>query len=238
MLSTENLTIKHGLCRHLNWKINPGDIWGILGPNGSGKTTLLHSLAGLIPSEAGDIILGNKPLSTQSPKSIAKQLGLLLQDTTIYFPQSVFEFCLSGRYPHQNRLGGDSREDKAITLNALTTMELDKKSAQNSMTLSGGEKRRLGIATLLSQAPDVYLLDEPTNHLDLRHQMRVLNHFQTLANQHGASVIMSLHDVNLAAHYCNKIILLWGDGNYLLGDVTDMITQENITRLYQIPYFI
>jgi iron complex transport system ATP-binding protein len=125
--------------------------------------------------------------------------------------------------------------DKHIANAALTLLQLDKKLSQKVHTLSGGERRRLAIATLLTQAPQIYLLDEPMNHLDIRHQMLILQHFKHLAAIKSATVLMSLHDINIAQQFCSQILLLFGDGTSLHGTPKDVLTEENLTRLYQHP---
>jgi iron complex transport system ATP-binding protein len=176
-LTAQNLTVHISnqiICQQLNLTLKRGDICGILGPNGSGKTTLLHTLANLHPVHAGEIFLDNQLLTELKPNAIAQKLGILFQDTSALFSQSVLEFCLTGRHPHLSRLAFESANDKAIALAALTRMDLDKKLSQAVHTLSGGERRRLAIATLLTQTPQIYLLDEPMNHLDIRQSCTIL----------------------------------------------------------------
>jgi iron complex transport system ATP-binding protein len=237
-LSTQNLTIHISnqiVCQQLNLTLNKGDICGVLGPNGSGKTTLLHTLANLHPVHTGEIFLDNHPITQLKPKVIAQTLGILFQDTSATFSQTVLEFCLTGRHPHLSHLGFESAADKELALAALTLMDLDKKLPQKVQTLSGGERRRLAIATLLTQTPQIYLLDEPMNHLDIRHQMQILQHFKNLAASQAATVMMSLHDMNIAQHFCTHVLLLFGDSTSLYGTPKDILTAENLSRLYQYP---
>ncbi|HLB58124.1 MAG TPA: ABC transporter ATP-binding protein, partial [Gammaproteobacteria bacterium] len=210
-----------------------GEMWGIIGPNGSGKTTLLYSLANLLPVLSGDIFLQEKKISRLSQKNIARQLGILFQDSSDIFPQSVFEFCSSGRYPHLNYFSFGKKEDAFLIKKALSIVDLEKNISQKVHTLSGGERRRLDIATLLSQSPTIYLLDEPTNHLDIRYQIKILDHFKQLTKREPVSVVMSIHDINLAAHYCDKILMLLGEGEYLEGDPSNLFSEKNLERLYQ-----
>jgi iron complex transport system ATP-binding protein len=233
LLETKKLTLQLSnllLCNHLNMQIQAGEIVGILGPNGSGKTTLLHTLGHLLKPASGEVFLRDRPILSIPRKEIARNIGILFQNTQDIFPQTVWEVCYSGRYPHTH-----SRQDDIITQQALTTMDLLTKSKRCVQTLSGGERKRLNIAMLLTQMPSIYLLDEPTNHLDLHYQVKVLNHFKQLANRQATSVLMSLHDVNLAAHYCQKILLLFGNGEYILGPTVSTLTKENLSRLYQHP---
>lgn len=232
LLKIFHLTLKADkkiLCSDLTFDIKPGEVWGILGPNGSGKTTLLQTLAGLLPITYGDIFLQEKNIRFLSRKNIARQLGILFQDNHDTFPQTVWEVCQSGRYAHPY-----SDEDYFIAKQALIDMNLYSQAPQLIQTLSGGERKRLNIAMLLTQRPLIYLLDEPTNHLDLHYQVKILNHFKYLAKNNAISILMSLHDVNIAAHYCEKIILL-GFGEYLAGDTECILTSKNLAHLYQHP---
>ena len=236
LLETKNLTVRIAnkiICRDLNLHIKAGETWGIIGPNGSGKTTLLHSLANLLPVLSGNIFLQEKKISCLSQKDIARQLGILFQDSNDIFPQSVFEFCSSGRYPHLRYFSFGNKQDEKIVKDALSVVDLDQHLSQKIHTLSGGERRRLDIATLLSQSPTIYLLDEPTNHLDIRYQIKIVDHFKQLTKTAPISVVMSIHDINLAAHYCDKILMLFGEGEYLTGDPSSLFSEKNLERLYQ-----
>lgn len=238
LLETKQLSISIGqkmICHHLNCCFYPGEVWGILGPNGSGKTTFLQTLIGLHPIEGGDIWLRGQSLKAQSILSIAKSIGILFQDFHQAFSQTVGDYCQASRYPHLTYSKRMKDSDKDIVTQALASMHLDHLKERQITALSGGEKRRLSIAALLAQSPIIYLLDEPTNHLDISYQIQVLHHFQHLAKMQGASIIMSLHDINLAARFCSHIMLFYPLGKVLTGSVQTMLTAENLTRLYQHP---
>ncbi len=238
MIQTKDLTISINnniLCHQLNLDIQPGKIWGILGPNASGKTTLLQTLAGLLPIKKGNIFIQDRQLSQLSRKKIAQTIGFLFQEMKMIFPQSVENFCLLARYPHLSFLKKISSHDKEIMIHALQQMDLIQKRNECITRLSGGEKRRLAIAALLTQTPSTYLLDEPTNHLDIRHQMHVLNHFRELSKKQRVSVMMSLHDINLAQSFCDNLLLIYPEGKTVQGKTCDILTENNLTRLYQHP---
>ncbi|TAK74233.1 MAG: ABC transporter ATP-binding protein [Gammaproteobacteria bacterium] len=234
-LLAEHITLKAAnklICRDLTLTLQAGEIWGILGQNGSGKTTLLHALAGLHPLTSGQIWLGQHTLSALTPKTIAKQRAILFQDTHPTFSLSVREYCLTARYPHLSYFKKPSTHDQHIIDQALEVVELTAHQQQAITTLSGGEKRRLAIAAVLAQTPLIYLLDEPTNHLDMRHQISVLQHFRQLAQQQGISIIMSLHDANLARQFCDQVLLLFANGVAQQGHVEELLATENLRRLY------
>lgn len=220
------------LCDQLSLQIQPGDCWAILGPNGSGKSTLLHTLAGLRSAAAGGIDLKGKSLAQLTRRQIAQQLGLLLQDSHDPFPATVYETVMTGRHPFLSRWQQEGREDHQRAEAALALLELSHMSQRMVHTLSGGERRRLGIATLVCQDPDIMLLDEPLNHLDLRHQQQLLLKIPAWQDQRK-TLIMVLHEPNHALRFCNKSLLLYGDGRWQAGDTASLLQAKTLSELYR-----
>lgn len=238
VLEATQLNVKIGqqtLCRNLQFTLKAGEIWGLLGQNGSGKSTLLSTLGGLNPTSEGKVLLYGKQLKQYSIKQIAQKLGFLFQEVNTAFAQSVWDYCLTGRYPHLNYFKKETQADKAIVKASLQKMELMHLANRAITTLSGGEKRRLSIAAILAQRPAIYLLDEPTNHLDLKHQTQMMLHFNKLAMTEGAAILMALHDINLVQRFCHFVILLLKNGEILQGPLPDILTQKNVESLYQLP---
>ena len=236
-LTAKGLDIQIGertLCRGLDLDLAPGQCWAVLGGNGSGKTTLLHTLAGLLPYPSGDIQLNDHPITTLPRRTIAQQLGLLLQESHDPFPTTVLETALSGRHPHLGRWQHEGEEDFTLAREALASVDLATMEERMVQTLSGGERRRLAIATLLTQAPQLLLLDEPLNHLDLHHQQRLLSQLRQLAAE-SKTIVMVLHDPNQARRYCDQALLLYGDGEWESGACEELLTVERLSRLYQHP---
>jgi iron complex transport system ATP-binding protein len=223
------------LWRALDLAISPGECWGILGGNGSGKTTLLHTLSGLLPPSSGEVRLEGCALAELSRRAIARRMGLLLQDSLDPFPVTVWENVLTGRHPHLGRWQQESAQDISLARQALAAMDLGGMESRQVQSLSGGERRRLAIATLLAQDPALLLLDEPLNHLDLRHQQGLLQRLRTLCNDSGKAVMMVLHDPNQALRYCDKVLMLKGDGTWQAGECEDLLTAESLTELYACP---
>ncbi|MBV9576797.1 MAG: ABC transporter ATP-binding protein [Gammaproteobacteria bacterium] len=235
-LEVKQVTIKNNqqfFCEDFNFQLLPGEIWGILGPNGCGKSSLLQAFAGLFPIEKGDILLDTHSLKTLSRKTIAQSIGLLFQEIAIPLPQTIWNYCLAARYPHLTYFEKENEYDKAIVEQSLEIMGLIPRKQRLITQLSGGEKRRLAIAALLSQTPAIYLLDEPTNHLDIKHQMAALNHFHQLAKKSSAAIMMTLHDINLAQQFCDAVLLMLPTGEILQGKTSALLTADNLTRLYQ-----
>jgi len=211
-----------------------GEFLAVLGQNGAGKSLTLHTLAGLRAPNQGEVLLLEASLASTRRQDIAKNLALLPQYTEDVFPTTVLDTVLIGRHPHIGRLQWESKDDRRIAHQALQLMDLADMPDRDVATLSGGERRRLAIAQTLTQTPAVYLLDEPTNHLDPQHQLDVLRVFQTQAKS-GATIIASLHDVNLAARYADKCLLLFGDGRWELGSTDIVLSEERLTELYATP---
>lgn len=237
LMQMDKLTVARGgapLCEGLNLKIKSGQIWGLLGKNGSGKTTLLHTLAGLVPAVAGDIKIHGKSLSILSRREIARQIGLLLQEPDNPFLATVLEHLESGRYPHKGLWESLNKVDEQMIREAARLMELERLMPRALHTLSGGEKRRVSLATLLVQQSCLLLLDEPTNHLDMHHQHSLLQNLMQLARD-GRAIMMSLHDPNLALRYCTHILLLYGDGHWEAGEVHAMMDEKRLSVFYQHP---
>ncbi len=223
------------VCRELDLRLAGGQCWGLLGRNGAGKTTLLHTLAGLRAALAGRVELNGRDLTAYPRRAVAGVLGLLPQETSEPFPASVLETALIGRHPHLGRWAWEGPRELRLARSALRAVDLEGMEERLVTTLSGGEHRRLAMATLLTQDPEIMLLDEPTNHLDLRHQVRLLERLRSLARERGKAVLMTLHELNLAERYCDHLLLLFGAGESLSGPTASVLSAANVERLYDHP---
>ena len=223
------------LVRDLSFNLAEGDVVCMLGPNGVGKTLTLHTLAGLRPPGKGSISLGSDEIARLRRRQIAQRLGLLLQDDAETFPATVLGTALMGRHPHLTGPAAESPDDLARARAALRGMGLGNFENRLVSTLSGGERRRLALARLLTQDPAVLLLDEPVNHLDPRYQIAVLEQVRSLAHA-GRGVIMTLHDPCLAMQYSSHALLLFTDGTWLLDTTRAALTPGNLARLFDAPY--
>jgi iron complex transport system ATP-binding protein len=237
-LETEQLGLRIGgmkICSQLDLRINAGETWGLLGRNGAGKTTLLQTLAGLRRPDRGSVKLDGTPLTSLNRRRIARHIGVLLQDHEDAFPASVMETVLIGRHPYLGPLQWEGAADYAAAHDALCAVGLEGMETRGIATLSGGERRRLGIATILAQDPYVLLMDEPTNHLDFHHQILVLDLLSQRTRSGMKSMLLVLHDPNLALRYCDHFLLLYGEGETLQGMAAEVLTQPNLERLYGHP---
>jgi iron complex transport system ATP-binding protein len=228
----------HRVCRNLDWRVEAGESWAILGRNGVGKSTLLATLAGFRAQQGGDLSISGlaSPHLGQGEglRAMARVRGYLSQHQFDPFASTVLETVLVGRHPHLGRWDWESAADRRIAEAALTELDLGGFAEREVQTLSGGERQRLAVAQLLTQEPRLFLLDEPLTHLDLSHQVAVMEMFASRASK-GAAIVAVLHDPGFAARYCRQALLLFGDGEWLAGPAAEVISATNLTRLYGHP---
>jgi len=238
LLEARGLTVEIAgkqVCRELSFALTAGECVGVLGGNGVGKTTLLHTLAGLRAPVAGHVLLDGAPLTSLPRRQVAQRLGLLMQQPEDSLPATVLETALIGRHPHLDFWRWESHADVAIARRALKNVGLEGLEQRVQTALSGGERRRLDIATVLVQDPQVFLLDEPAHQLDLQHQIGLLTLLKRLTAEQGRAVLMSLHDINLAARFCDRVLMLYGAGEAAFDEAERALTPENLSRLYHTP---
>ena len=236
VLTARGLELHSGervLCRGLDLDVRAGECVAILGRNGAGKTTLLCALAGLTKA-VGEVRLTDRPIAQIPLMEAARLRGLLPQSQSIPFSASVLETVLIGRHPHLGRWGWEADIDFRIARAALDVVGLAGFEARNLLALSGGEKQRVALATLLAQTPRVFLLDEPLNHLDLHHQIVALEALRALT-QEGRSVVMVMHDLGLAAKYADSVVLFDGEEGVLVGPLDEVLTSEQTSRAFEHP---
>jgi iron complex transport system ATP-binding protein len=238
MLRTDGLRLAYPgrvLVEGLSVEFRPGERWAVLGRNGSGKSTLLHALAALRRPEAGSIMLDDTALSSVPRRALARRIGVLLQEESREFWGSVRDYVLLGRYPHARSPFGWSAEDKRIAGKQIEALHLDTLGERAFASLSGGERQRARAAALFAQQPAVFLLDEPLQHLDLPHQVAMLERLSNEARNRDAIVVMALHDLLLAARYCSRFLLLFGDGRFSVGSADEALTADHLGELYGFP---
>ncbi len=219
----------------LDWEVAPGQFWGLMGANGIGKTTLMKCLAGLLAPAAGHVALDGRPIMTVPRKAVAQRMGMLQQHTDYVFDAGVLQTALTGRHPHLGPWERETAADLEKARRAIESMDLGGMEGRSVTGLSGGEARRLAFAALLVQEPEIMLLDEPSNHLDLRYQVRIMRRIGEEVYGRNRLAVAAMHDINLAACYCSHILMLFGGGEWRAGAAIDMLTEDNLRRLYQCP---
>jgi iron complex transport system ATP-binding protein len=212
--------------------IPTGGLVGILGPNGSGKTTLLRLLSGTLRPSAGRVWLDDRPVESLSRRDLARQIAVVPQETHLSFDYSVMEMVLMGRHAHLGLFEVEGPSDLAIARDALAATGTAHLEARQFDTLSGGEKQRVVIAAALAQAAGLLLLDEPTASLDLGYQLEVAGLLHRLNEDRGVTLVVSTHDLNLAASLCRDLILLHRGRVLAAGPTEDVLTSEHVQTLY------
>ena len=211
-----------------------GTIVGLLGPNGSGKTTLLRLLSGVLRPDSGQVTIDHRPISALARREAARLVAVVPQETHSTFDFSVLDMVLMGRYPHLGPFELEGAADQTIAREALAATGTSGLANRPFSTLSGGEKQRVVIATALAQASDMLLLDEPTAALDLRYQIEIAALLRRLNAERKTTMIVSTHDLNLAASVCQRVILLRQGRVIAQGETTATLTAENIRLLYDV----
>ncbi len=234
MLSCRGLAIaREGtvLQASMSFDLMPGRLYGLLGRNGTGKTTLLHTLAGLVSPHSGDIFLNNQNIKNISPMELSRSMTLMFQGENDSFPCDLMEYVLTSRYPHLATWQCISEADKAIAINALKRVGLWDMRYKKSHHLSGGQRRRLSLAAVLAQQTPVLLLDEPLAALDLHQQLQILDLLNEIARESAISILLSLHDVNLAARYTQALIFLFPEGQHRVGAKAELLHPQWLQAL-------
>ena len=193
---------------NLSMSIEEQDFVGLIGPNGSGKSTLLKIMGGILKSDTGSIRFKESPVSKINKKLFAQSVSWIPQDHPMVFPFKVSEIVLMGRHPYLSPLSFESKEDFEISQRAMETTMTAQFSDRYFNEISGGEKQRVMIASALAQNPEMMLLDEPTAALDLKYQVQILSILKNLNADHKMTLILAMHDLNLASRFCNRLILL------------------------------
>lgn len=223
---------KDWVLNNISFQVKKGEFLGIIGPNGSGKTTLLKILYRLLSPECGEVLLESRSLQKMDRIEISKKIGVVAQETHILFPFRVIEVVLMGRNPYMRHLIFETKKDLEIAKRAMELTEISSLSDRFIDELSGGERKRVFIARALTQEPEIILLDEPTANLDMHHQIDFLNLIQSLNKEKGLTIIMATHDINISSEFCNRIILLQNGNIFKMGTPSEVITQENIEKVY------
>ncbi|MFD9909636.1 ABC transporter ATP-binding protein [Streptomyces sp. NPDC059063] len=208
--------------------VSAGETVGLVGPNGSGKTTLLRCVYGALRPSAGRVLLDGADLADAGPKARARRIATLPQDTQAGFELTVRQIVAMGRSPHKRFWEADTAADEELVGAALARVGAADLAGRIFAGLSGGERQRALMARALVQQPDVLVLDEPTNHLDVRHQLEILG----LVRDLGTANLLALHDLTLAAYYCDRLYVLDGGRVVASGTPESVLTRELLAEVY------
>lgn len=218
--------------------VEPGEVVGLLGPNGSGKSTLLKILSGVLSRYAGSARVDGAEVRTTRPRDLASKLAVVPQETTFGFPFSVLEIVLMGRHPHLAGLAFETQRDVDLARTALARCGVAHLESRTIQELSSGERQRVVFARALAQEPQALLLDEPASFLDIRHQTELYDLVRELAVADGTAVLTVLHDLNLAAEYCDRIYLLRQGRVAAQGRTAEVLTYANLTAVFETEVYV
>ncbi len=234
-LIAENLELGYGnrtVVENLDLQVPPGRITCIVGANACGKSTLLRSMSRLLSPRGGHVLLDGKDVHRLPAKKLARTLGLLPQSPIAPEGIVVADLVGRGRHPHQRVLSRWSREDDAAVADALAATHTTELAERSVDELSGGQRQRVWIAMVLAQQTDLLLLDEPTTFLDVSHQVEALDLLTDLNRDRGTTIVMVLHDLNLAARYADHLVAMADGSIYASGDPSEVLTGETVKAVF------
>lgn len=229
----ENLHFSYGKEKILNnttLQVHKGELVSIVGPNGTGKSTFVKCINGLLKTKTGNIEIDRIDIKRMDRKQIAKRVSYVPQSSRIIFNLSVFDMVLFGRRPHNTFQ--TSREDKIKVLKALRILKIEHLAMKNYNHLSGGQQQKVIIARALAQESGIILLDEPISNLDIRHQLEVMDTIRTIVDEAAVSVVMVVHDLNIASQYSDRVVMMNNGEIFADGLTEEVLTKKNIAAIY------
>ncbi|MCK4914486.1 MAG: ABC transporter ATP-binding protein [Planctomycetes bacterium] len=225
------------ILKDVSFEVAAGKFIAVAGPNGAGKTTLLNLLCGLLRKKTGTIKIDSENIESYSVKKLAQKIAVVRQEFVPVFDFSVIEMVSTARTPYLGAFGFESKGDKKIIADALEATDTVRFATRALIELSGGERQRVFIARALAQNTDILLLDEPTSFLDLKHQVGIYDLLKKMQLEKGKTIIAVTHDINLAAQYCDKVLLVGADGSYQYGTTKEVFSWQQIKKTFGINVF-
>jgi cobalamin transport system ATP-binding protein len=219
----------------VSFAIEPGEIFGVIGPNSAGKTTLLRLLTRVVAAERGEIRLAGRPIAPMAHAELARQVAVVPQDSPRPFPFTVEQLVLMGRYPHGPGRFFENDEDRALARAAMVATSVLDLAGLPLEQLSGGERQRAMLARALAQQPRLLVLDEPTSHLDLRYQLQTAELLRRVNAEQGTTVLLVSHDLDLAAEVCDRLLLLDGGRVARVGTPATVLEQSVLEPVFGCP---
>lgn len=217
-------------------ELAPAEIMGVIGPNGAGKSTLLRCMDKILMPQKGSILLDRQSIKKMGRMEMARKMGYVPQRASQIFPAKVFDVVLMGRRPHLS--WRSSEEDMDIVLEVLQLLQIEDLAMRDINGLSGGQQQNVFFAKALAQEPDVLLLDEPTSNLDIRHQLEVMEIVKSVVKEKGISSVISIHDLNLAARYADKVVMMHEGKIFAVGTPAEVLTAEKIKHVYGVEVLV
>ena len=240
IIEVENLSFSYSqraILKTLSFEVTSGTFLAIAGPNGAGKTTLLNLLCGLLKPDAGSIKINGSNITSYSIKKLAQIVAVVRQEFVPVFDFTVTEMVSMARTPYLGTFGFESNADKEIINEALETTDTIQFASRPLAQLSAGERQRVFIARAIAQNTAVLLLDEPTTFLDLKHQVGIYDLLKAAQLEKDKTIVAVTHDINLAAQYCDEVLLLGGLADYQIGKTKDVFSSRQIAKVFGVSTF-
>jgi iron complex transport system ATP-binding protein len=238
MLKIKSLTVSYNgneILKKISMTIAPGEIFALVGPNGAGKSTLIKTISGVLTPKSGSIYIDRLDIATLNSTQRARHLAVVPQARELPGAYTVYDTVLLGRTPYLGWLGQAGEKDHALVRLAMNRTQTSSLAERRISQLSGGEQQRVLLARALAQNTPIMLLDEPTTHLDLEHQTNLLNLVCQLASEQDLTVLMVLHDLNLAALYASRVAVLVSGRIQAQGTPLEVLTPQTLTSVYNVP---
>lgn len=241
IIEVDNLTFgytpRNTVLRDISFAVMPGEFLAIAGPNGAGKTTLLNLLCRTLTPKPGTIRIDSAPVESYGAEALAEKMAVVRQEFVPIFGFSVIETVMMARTRHFGAMGFESKADREIVNRALDVTDTSRFASRPLASLSAGERQRVFIARALAQDTAILLLDEPTNFLDLKHQVAIFDLLKSAQLNENKTLVAVTHDINLAAQYCDRTLLLGTDGSYRHGQPGEILSAEQIEKVFGVPVF-
>lgn len=241
MLEAKNITISYDDRRAVNavsLRVEPGEVISIIGPNGAGKSTLLRSLNGSVPVNSGAVLLDERPITSYSRRAVARKIAVVAQEAELRFPVTVMEFVLGGRFAWSNAWSWENLRDLEIVNEVLRQTELEGFAHRLMNEMSGGERQRAVLARALATEAKCFLLDEPTANLDLAHQAAMLRLVRNRCDHGDASAVVVTHDLNLAAEFADRVMLLKDGRALAMGPPHQVLTPDLLREVFALQILV
>ena len=241
MLEARNITVNYdgrAAIEDVSLQIRAGEIIAVVGPNGAGKSTFLRALNGAVQPSRGEVLLDARPVRSYARRVLARHIAVVAQEAELHFPITVLEFALGGRYAWANAWGWETEKDVEITRRVLEQTELAGFESRMMNEMSGGERQRAVLARALATEAQIFLLDEPTANLDLAHQATMLRLVRERCDEHARSAVVVTHDVNLAAEFSDRVLLLKDGRSVASGTPHEVLTADLLKQVFDLRVLV